>query len=140
MTSEQLEKLVKVGSLKPEAFSPTDFEALLQSAKRRLVDARNETLSLDSRFDLAYNASHALGLAALRWHGFRAENRYIVFQCLTHTLQVQPDRWRILADAHRRRNVAEYDGELDANESLVAGMIEVAEDMVRRLEALGPPA
>ena len=139
MTLEHLEKLSKIGSLKPEPFSQSDFEALQQSARRRLADARNNTLSLDSRFDLAYNASHALGLAALRWHGYRAENRYIVFQCLTHTLQIAPERWRILGLAHRHRNVAEYDGTLDANESLVAGMIDVAEEMVRRLEALGTP-
>jgi hypothetical protein len=47
---------------------------------------------MESRFDLAYNAAHALCLAALRWHGYRPTNRYIVFQGLPHTLG--------LADAH----------------------------------------
>ena len=41
-----------------------------------------DSLSLDSRFDLAYNAAHAFSLAALRWHGYRSEHRYTVFQCL----------------------------------------------------------
>jgi len=117
MTLEHLERLSKVGSLKPEPFSQSDFDAHVQSGKRRLADARREALSIDSRFDLAYNASHALGLAALRWHGFRAENRYIVFQSLAHTLQLAAARWRVLADAHHKRNVAEYQGELELTAS-----------------------
>ena len=40
---------------------------------------------IESRFDLAYNPSHALALANLRWHGYRSDIRYIVFQCLQHT-------------------------------------------------------
>ena len=39
---------------------------------------------------LVYNAAHALCLAALRWHGYRSGNRYIVFQLLPHTLKVYP--------------------------------------------------
>jgi len=85
MRSEAFENLAKVGSLKPEAFSQTDFDGLLRSGKRRLKDARNEELRFESRFDLAYNASHALGLAALRWHGYRADNRYTSSAC--------PTRW-----------------------------------------------
>ena len=65
MTSA-LENLAKVGSLKLEAFSQADFDGLLRSGKRRLADACKADLSIESRFDLAYNASHALGLAALR--------------------------------------------------------------------------
>lgn len=33
-------------------------------------------------FDLAYGAAHALCLAALRHHGYRPSQRYIVFQVL----------------------------------------------------------
>lgn len=40
----------------------------------------------EASFDLADNAAHALCLAALRRHGSRGENRYIVFQVLPHTL------------------------------------------------------
>lgn len=41
-----------------------------------LHDARQTMLSIESRFDLAYNAAHAGALAALRTHGYRSENRY----------------------------------------------------------------
>lgn len=56
----------------------------------RLKDAANATLGLESRFDLAYNAAHALSLAALRWHGYRSENRYLVFQTLPIRLAWTP--------------------------------------------------
>lgn len=57
-----------------------------------------------------HNASHALSLAALRKLGYRSENRYTVFQCLPHTLQLPAADWRVLAACYRRRNVAEYEG------------------------------
>ena len=88
MTSQKLDNLVKTGNLKLEPRSQPEFDGLLRSAKARLIDARNETLSIESRFDLAYNASHALALAALRWHGYRSENRYLIFQVLEQTLGI----------------------------------------------------
>ena len=68
------------------------------------------SLSLVSRFDLAYSASHAFALAALRWHGYRSEMRYIVFQSLEHTSVVPRDIWRVLDKSHGARNAAEYGG------------------------------
>jgi len=43
----------------------------------------------------AYNAAHVGALATFRWHGYRSENRYIVFQCLIHTLGWPANRWRV---------------------------------------------
>jgi hypothetical protein len=86
MAKAALTNLAKIGQLKTEPPARTEFEGLLRSGQRRLKDAENEALHLESRFDLAYNAAHALALAALRWHGFRSENRYLVFQCLIHTV------------------------------------------------------
>ena len=69
MTLANLHNLQKTGNLKLEAPSASEFSGLLRSAVVRLQDAKNLTLASDSRFDLAYNASHALALAALRHHG-----------------------------------------------------------------------
>lgn len=73
------------GSLKPESPDAAEIAGLLRTGRARLADAGNTTLALESRFDLAYNAAHALCLAALRTTGYRAANRYIVFQLLPHT-------------------------------------------------------
>lgn len=67
--------------LAPEPPDAAEFAGLKRSGLARLQDADNTSLSLEGRFDLAYNAAHAMSLAALRWHGYRASNRYIVFRC-----------------------------------------------------------
>jgi len=138
MPSQNLENLVKTDKLKREPPDHAEFQGLLKSAGTRLKDARNESNSAESRFDLAYSASHALSLAALRWHGYRPDNRYIVFQCLEHTLQIPPEKWRTLAECHRRRNMAEYEGVFEADEQLVRNLIEVTE-FVRQAVANLPP-
>ena len=137
MTSSRLENLVKTGGLKPEGVSQAEFDGLVQSGRRRLSDACVKTLSIESRFDLAYNASHAFALAALRWHGYRSANRYLVFQCLSITLDTEPDHWRVLDLGHRRRNRAEYEGHLEVDERLVADLIRVAEILSKKLSGLG---
>src|SRR3990172_6509156 len=111
-------------SLRKEAPDAKEFAGLQQSGRRRLADAENQANSLESRFDLAYNAAHALCLAALRRSGYRATNRYIVFQVLPHTLGVGPEVWRVLAWCHDLRNRGEYEGLLDADDRLVADMIQ----------------
>ncbi len=110
-------------SLYPEPPDPQEFAGLKRSGLARLHDATFEQLSLESRFDLAYNAAHALSLAALRWHGYRPVNRYIVFQVLPLTVQVGPEVWRILAKCHDVRNLGEYEGDLNIDERLVTDLI-----------------
>ncbi len=137
MTSQNLENLAKIGKLKKDAVSQAEFDGLVKSGRARLSDAHTAQLSLESRFDLAYNASHALALAALRWHGYRSENRYLVFQCLQETRGLKPEQWRVLALCHERRNVAEYEGRLDVEERLVTDLIEVAQVVLEKVTALG---
>jgi hypothetical protein len=85
MTLENLKNLAKIGDLRQEPFDKNEYAGLVESAKDRLQDAYLENLSYASRFDLAYKAAHALALAALRYHGYRSDKRYLVFQCLIHT-------------------------------------------------------
>lgn len=116
--------LARIGKLKTEPPDARERAGLLRSASVRLRDARQSILSLESRFDLAYNAAHAAALSALRVHGYRSENRYLVFQCLEHTLGFKPQQWLLLDQAHKKRNLAEYEGDLDVTESFVEELIE----------------
>ncbi len=134
----QLDNLVRIRQLKAEAAAQSEIDGLIRSGKARLKDAQTESLSLDGRFDLAYNAAHAFSLAALRWHGYRSENRYTVFQCLQHTVKLPPEQRRVLDQAHRKRNVAEYEGDLDVDQKLVESLIRVANEVAARVTALGP--
>jgi hypothetical protein len=83
MANDKLENLVRIGRLKAEPASEEEIAGLLRSGVVRLADAKNENLSKESRFDLAYNAAHALSLAALRRAGFRSESRYLFFSALS---------------------------------------------------------
>lgn len=71
--SVPLANLARIGKLKTEPPDARERAGLLHSATVRLQDARQTILSLESRFDLAYNAAHAAALSALRWHGYRSE-------------------------------------------------------------------
>ena len=135
MPPDPLENLVKIGKLKPEPPAEKDIDGLIKSGLARLKDSQNESLNIESRFDLAYNAAHALSLAALRKAGYRSESRYIVFQCLNHTLDFPNESWRVLDNAHRLRNIAEYEGELDVNEALLESLIRTVQKLADLLGA-----
>lgn len=134
--SAALANLARIGKLKAESPDAQERAGLLRSATIRLQDARRAILSLESRFDLAYNAAHAAALSALRAHGYRSENRYLVFQCLEHTLGYKPEQWLLLDQAHKKRNLAEYEGDLDVTESFVEELIEHAARLITAAQAL----
>lgn len=124
MDNSTLENLSGPGKvLKVEAVDAAEFAGLMRIGTARLHDARHLSLALESRFDLAYNAAHALSLAALRRMGYRPSNRFIVFQVLPHTLGLGPEVWRVLDKCHNTRNLGEYEGMLDVNARLVADLI-----------------
>lgn len=134
-----LDSLVAAGSLHREAPDAAEYEGLVRSGRIRLGDAESRSNALESRFDLAYNAAHALCLAALRRSGFRPANkRYIVFQTLPHTLGLGPEVWRLLDLAHSRRNRSEYEGDLDLSERLVTDLIAATQRVSAELDRLGP--
>ena len=138
MAHEQLEILVRIGRLKAEAPAAAEITGLVRSGLVRLKDAKIDHLSIESRFDLAYNAAHALSLAALRIAGYRAQSRYIVFQCLRHTLDFPNEKWRVLDLAHRRRNLSEYEGDLEIDEPLVEARIRAAEEVASQVSQYHP--
>ena len=133
-----LDNLVRIGSLKQEPPEQSEIDGLLRSGGVRLKDSQTAALSPESRFDLAYNAAHALALAALRFHGYRSENRYVVFQSLAHTLNLPAEQWRVLDQAHKKRNLAEYEGDVDLDLALVEALIRVGQEVETRVRALGP--
>ena len=71
MPHEQLDNLVKSGQHKTEPPSEREVAGLMRSGLARLHDAKDKSLSIESRFDLAYNVAHALSPAALRRLGHR---------------------------------------------------------------------
>src|ERR1051325_9699258 len=129
MPASPLDNLVKAGLLEAEPHSEAEIERLLCSGEARLRDAENVALSIDSRFDLLYNAAHALSLAALRRRGYRPrQQRFIVFQSLAHTLDLPQEQWRVLDQAHALRNRIEYEGAVPPTEQLVEAVLRVTRE------------
>jgi len=139
MTSSELENLVTIGRLKREPCSAHEFAGLVRSGEARLADASTPSLSLESRFDLAYNAAHALALAALRAKGYRSESRYVVFQVIPHTLGLPAATWRVLAKCHERRNLAEYEGLVDVDRRLLDDLVTAARKVLDAVRSVRPP-
>ena len=138
MTSTELERLVGPRGLKREPPSRTEYEGLVHSGKVRLEDAGNKNLSLESRFDLAYNAAHALALAALRRLGYRSSNRHLVFQALAHTADQPASVWRVLSKCHEKRNLSEYEGLIDISARLIDDLLQATRAVCDAVSAMPP--
>jgi hypothetical protein len=136
MSLPALDNLVRIGQLKAEPRNDAEVMRMLAMAHTRLVDAQLASLSPEGRFTSAYNAAHASALAALRWHGYRSENRYTVFQCLTHTLGWPAHRWRVLDSAHQKRNLAEYEGFLEIEESAIEELCILVAELIKNVTKL----
>ncbi len=141
MSIAELDNLVKIRQLAAEPRNETEIRRLLRMAQTHLADAQQASVSVEGRYLSAYAAGHSAGLALLRHHGYRSENRYIVFQSLTHTLGWPAARWRLLDAAHRARNLAEYEGFMEVELSQVTALIGVVSLLladVRRAVGIAP--
>jgi len=116
--------------------SRAEIDRMLTMARKRLEDASYSQLSTEGRFTSTYNSIHAAALAALRWHGYRSENRYIVFQSLSHTLNWPASKWRVIDAAHQKRNLAEYEGYLEIEDSTIAELRQLASQLILDVQQL----
>ena len=89
-----------------------EFAGLVRSGLARLKDAENEANSLDSRFDLAYSAAHALCPG--------------------------PEVWRVLSKCHDMRNRTEYEVVLDVDDRLVSDLIDACRTVAAKVRRLPP--
>ncbi len=70
----------------------------------------------------------------MRWHGYRPDKRFVVFQALEHTLGWSASHWRVFDLAHKKRNLSLYEGFLEFSETDMAALTEVT---ARLLEDAG---
>jgi hypothetical protein len=138
MAAKELENLASARVLKREPGEQAEFDGLITAGRTALRDARMTALSADGRFARAYAAAHSFALAALRWHGFRPDQkRYVVFQVLPHTLGASKELARVLGRCHQLRNLAEYEGRFEADERLTSELMEVATWLEKSVASLG---
>lgn len=134
MRNEYLENLTRTGKLHRVSPSEEEISNLIRMGMAKLNDLVEADLSAFTRFDVAYNAAHAFSLAALWRAGYRSGSRYLVFQCTQHTLDLEPESWRVLDLAHRKRNSAEYEGDVEVEESLIEALVRVTEVIAKRVQ------
>ena len=140
MSKAELDNLVKIRQLKAEPPTRNEYLGMLAAARSRLKDAQNKDLDPDSRFDLAYGAAHRFALAALRREGYRSENRIAVFQTLVHTLGTNASDVQIFLRAHNERNLAEYEGRMEIDGTLLTGLIRCTKTIEAAVAKLDPPS
>jgi len=70
----------------------------------------------------------------LRLHGYRSDKRYLVFQCLVHTLDLNKPQVRLFALCHERRNLAEYEGYMDVDDILLADLVAATDSLAAQVQ------
>ena len=96
-----LENLIGKG-LQKERAGKEELARFRNKIAVKLADAQNTTLSLDTRFDVAYEALLQIGLAALRANGYRPDSRgghhVMALQTLPTTIGYPKEKVRLLDD------------------------------------------
>jgi len=89
--------------------SAEEIQNLFEIADRDLKDCQVEAVSVDRRFEIAYNAALQVATAALFASGYRAgrdSHHYYVIESLKHTINFDPD---ILNKFRLKRSKANYE-------------------------------
>lgn len=106
-----LSEWLRSGWLIEHETSRQEIRNLLRLADRDLGDCRNSTLSVDWRFNIAYNAALQCAKAALAVAGFRAgkdAHHYRVIQSLRFTVRTEDKIIQTLDAFRKKRNISEY--------------------------------
>lgn len=108
-----LENLIGKG-LEREPASRGEITRLLNKIATKLADAKVESISLETRFDIAYEALLQIGIVALRCHNLRPNSRgghhVIALQSLPLTIGYPRENVRLLEEFRKQRTAGLYDG------------------------------
>jgi hypothetical protein len=105
-----LENLFKIGQLKEHPSDAREIAQLIAAAERGLADAREGTISPETRFDAPYRSITQIGLAALIAQGYRPDtnrpgHHMTIIQTLMPTLGIDARRMAVLDTLRRKRNL-----------------------------------
>ena len=132
-----LENLIGKG-LQREPASAVEIRRFLDKIATKLNDAQNQQISLDTRFDTAYEALLQIGLVALRANGLRPDSRgghhLLALQTLNKSIGYPQDRLRLLDEFRRQRAAGLYDGSFAPSEAEVEAILDTVADLKQHLE------
>jgi hypothetical protein len=110
---------------------------MLESAERSIADAKQESISPETRLDAAYRAITQLSMVALWANGFRPAkskpgHHQTMIQSLVHTIDLDRDEILLLDTFRVKCNAIDYTGE-DVDESSVDECIGAAARLMIRV-------
>ena len=101
------------GWLKAHKTSEQEITNLIQIVERDLLDAKQEGVSADWRFGIAYNAALKLCTILLYSSGYRANRALAHYRTIQSLYLILGDRWQddtdYLNSCRIKRNTVEYD-------------------------------
>lgn len=132
-----LQNLLKIGQLVEHETDATQVRRMLQSAERSIADARQASISAETRLDAAYRAVTQLSMVALWANGFRPAkskpgHHQTMIQSLVHTIGMDRDEMLLLDTFRVKRNAIDYTGE-DVDEASVDECIVAADGLLKRV-------
>ncbi len=108
-----LEKWAHYGWLKAEPTSRDEIKSLLTIVDRDLKDANVEAISVDRRFEAAFNAARTAANAALRASGYRTSTQpghhIKTIESLELTIKADAKLIRRIKTLSKKRNITSYD-------------------------------
>ena len=95
----------------------------LGKIRRKIADSRKASISLDSRFDIAFEGLLQIALAALRANGYRttseAGHQQLAIQLLPKSIGIDPSEIRTLDEYRKKRSLGLYEADFDPSEEEV---------------------
>jgi hypothetical protein len=124
-----LDNLVGKG-LQREPTDAAEIGRFLAKIDTKLSDSRSLSISIESRFDIAYEALLQIGLCALRANGYRPDSRgghhILALQTLNTTIGYPTENIRMLDKLRKLRAAGLYDGTFAPSEVEMTALLDAA--------------
>jgi len=132
-----LQNLLKIGQLEEHETNADQVRRMLDSAERSIADAKQKSISSETRLDAAYRAITQLCMVALWANGFRPSkskpgHHQTMIQSLVHSVGLDTDPMLLLNTFRIKRNAIDYTGD-DVDEASVDDCIEAANNLLRQV-------
>ena len=125
--------------LQQEPTDSAEIARFLAKIDSKLADCLSNSISIDTRFDIAYEALLQCGLAALRAHGLRPDSRgghhVMALQTLPTTIGFPKEKIRILDEFRKQRAAGLYDGSFNPSEAELHALLDTAVGLRQALTA-----
>ncbi|MCP4764886.1 MAG: DNA-binding protein [Gammaproteobacteria bacterium] len=131
-----LENLLKIGRLEAHETDAVQLGRLLDSSVRCLDDARQGSITPETRLEAGYRAIMQLSMVALWANGYRPTtapgHHMTMIQSLVHSVEIDADQVRVLDTFRVKQNTINYTGE-DMDITSVEACIAAGEELMQHV-------